>query len=50
MAHFWLAAPRHPEAWRLVKNIRPAGSEGETGRRAEKVHDLPLKTEFVKKA
>ncbi|RYG04645.1 MAG: alkylphosphonate utilization protein [Caulobacteraceae bacterium] len=34
----------------LVKNIRLTGSEGEIECRVEKVRDLVLKTEFVKKA
>ena len=34
----------------LVKNIRLTGREGEIECRVEKVRDLVLKTEFVKKA
>ena len=34
----------------LVKNIRLTGGEGEIECRVEKVRDLVLKTEFVKKA
>jgi protein PhnA len=34
----------------LIKNIRLTGDEGEIECRAEKVRDLVLKTEFVKKA
>jgi len=34
----------------LIKNIRLTGDEGEIECRAEKVKDLVLKTEFVKKA
>ena len=34
----------------LVKNIRLTGNEGEIECRVEKVRDLVLKTEFVKKA
>lgn len=34
----------------LIKNIRLTGNEGEIECRAEKVRDLVLKTEFVKKA
>lgn len=34
----------------LVKNIRLTGAEGEIECRVEKVRDLVLKTEFVKKA
>jgi protein PhnA len=34
----------------LVKNIRLTGEEGEIEARVEKVRDLVLKTEFVKKA
>jgi protein PhnA len=34
----------------LVKNIRLTGEEGEIECRVEKVRDLVLKTEFVKKA
>ena len=34
----------------VVKNIRLTGGEGEIECRVEKVRDLVLKTEFVKKA
>ena len=34
----------------MIKNIRLTGDEGEIECRAEKVRDLVLKTEFVKKA
>ena len=34
----------------MVKNIRLTGDEGEIECRVEKVRDLVLKTEFVKKA
>ena len=34
----------------MVKNIRLTGGEGEIECRVEKVRDLVLKTEFVKKA
>ncbi|MDP3855618.1 alkylphosphonate utilization protein [Phenylobacterium sp.] len=34
----------------LVKNIRLTGDEGEIEARVEKIRDLVLKTEFVKKA
>ena len=34
----------------LIRNIRLTGNEGEIECRAEKVRDLVLKTEFVKKA
>ncbi|MDB5432099.1 MAG: phnA [Caulobacter sp.] len=34
----------------LIKGIRLTGDEGEIECRAEKVRDLVLKTEFVKKA
>ncbi len=34
----------------LIKNIRLTGDDGEIECRAEKVKDLVLKTEFVKKA
>lgn len=34
----------------LVKNIRLTGDEGEIECRVEKIRDLVLKTEFVKKA
>ena len=34
----------------LIKNIRLTGEPGEIECRAEKVRDLVLKTEFVKKA
>ncbi|MES3026824.1 MAG: zinc ribbon domain-containing protein YjdM [Pseudomonadota bacterium] len=34
----------------LVKNIRLTGGEGEIECRVEKIRDLVLKTEFVKKA
>jgi protein PhnA len=34
----------------LIKSIRLTGDEGEIECRAEKVKDLVLKTEFVKKA
>jgi protein PhnA len=34
----------------LIKNIRLTADEGEIDCRAEKVKDLVLKTEFVKKA
>ena len=34
----------------LVKNIRLTGDEGEIEGRVEKVRDLVLKSEFVKKA
>jgi protein PhnA len=34
----------------MIRNIRLTGDEGEIECRAEKVRDLVLKTEFVKKA
>ncbi|MDP3748019.1 MAG: alkylphosphonate utilization protein [Phenylobacterium sp.] len=34
----------------LVRNIRLTGDEGEIEARVEKIRDLVLKTEFVKKA
>lgn len=34
----------------MVKNIRLTGDEGEIECRVEKIRDLVLKTEFVKKA
>ena len=34
----------------LVRNIRLTGGEGEIEARVEKIRDLVLKTEFVKKA